>query len=104
MRWAKDAKRIMGWMRRVLVKLYFFGGGLAALTAAALIALHKSVLQIVLGFTIFFPGLTFFFESLLMILSSRYGKLRARDNLLNSLQLNGDETRCWTSAADADCC
>src|SRR5881394_472317 len=75
-----------------LVRLFFFGGGLLVLIGAALIALRKNGLLIALGFTLLFPGLIFFLESFLMYFSSRYGKLRARDRLLDDLCLSGSET------------
>ncbi len=75
-----------------LVKLFFFGGGLLVLIGAALIAWHKNGLLIAVGFTLLFPGIVFFLESILMFLSSHYGKLRARDNLLHDLHLRGDES------------
>lgn len=75
-----------------LVKMFFFGGGAMLLAGIALVVWHKNGLLIAVGFTLFFPGLTFFLESLLMFFSSRWGKLRARDNLLDNLRLRGDET------------
>jgi arsenite methyltransferase len=75
-----------------LVKFFFFGGGLLVLTGAALIALRKNALLVAIGFTLLFPGIIFFLQSLLMFFSSHYGKLRARDNLLDNLHLRGDET------------
>jgi SAM-dependent methyltransferase len=74
-----------------LVKLFFFGGGLLVIIGAGLIGWQKSGLLVAVGFTLLFPGLTFFLESFLMYFSSRYGKLRARDNLLDNLHLRGDE-------------
>jgi cyclopropane fatty-acyl-phospholipid synthase-like methyltransferase len=75
-----------------LVKLFFFGGGLLVLIGAGLIAWHKNGVLIAVGFTLLFPGITFFLESGLMYFSSHHGKLRARDNLLDELHLKGDET------------
>src|SRR4051794_6245248 len=75
-----------------LVKLFFFGGGAMAAIGIALILWRKNGLLIAGGFTLFFPGVIFFLESLLMFFSSHYGKLRARDNLLDNLHLSGDET------------
>jgi len=75
-----------------LVKMFFFGGGAMVLIGVALIVTHKNGLLIAVGFTLFFPGIIFFIESLLMFLSSRYGKLRARDRMLDALQLKGNET------------
>lgn len=45
-----------------------------------------------LGRALPWPGGTLLAMGLLMILSSRYGKLRARDDLLDRLRLRGDET------------
>jgi cyclopropane fatty-acyl-phospholipid synthase-like methyltransferase len=75
-----------------LVKLFFFGGGTMLLIGIGLIATHKNGLLIAIGLTLVFPGIIFFTESLLMFFSSRYGKLRARDNLLEDLHLRGNET------------
>jgi arsenite methyltransferase len=44
------------------------------------------------GAAMFCTGIVFFLESLLMMASSYYGKFRARDDLLDSLHLRGDET------------
>ncbi len=44
------------------------------------------------GIAMFYTGIVFFVESLLMMASSYYGKFRARDDLLDSLHLRGDET------------
>src|SRR4051812_42809556 len=74
-----------------LVKLFFLGGGAMAAIGIALILWRKNGLLIAIGFTVLFPGITFFLESLLMFFSSHYGKLRARDNLLDDLHLSGDE-------------
>lgn len=45
-----------------------------------------------LGGTLLWPGGSFAVTALLMIASSRFGKLRARDRLLDRLALSGDET------------
>jgi SAM-dependent methyltransferase len=44
------------------------------------------------GYAAFYTGIVFFLESFLLMGSSYYGKFRARDRLLDSLQLRGDET------------
>ncbi len=75
-----------------LVKLFFFGGGMLVLIGAGLIAWRKNGLLVAVGFTLLFPGITFFLESCLMFFSSSYGKLRARDRLLDNLNLSGNET------------
>ena len=41
---------------------------------------------------LFWPGASFALTALLMVASSRYGKLRARDRLLDALSLRGSET------------
>ena len=45
-----------------------------------------------LGITLVWPGTSFAVTALLMLLSSRFGKQRARDRLLDRLALCGDET------------
>ncbi len=45
-----------------------------------------------LGVTLVWPGASFAVTALLMLLSSRFGKQRARDRLLDRLALRGDET------------
>jgi SAM-dependent methyltransferase len=44
------------------------------------------------GHAMFYTGIVLFIESFLMMGSSYYGKFRARDKLLDSLHLRGDET------------
>jgi cyclopropane fatty-acyl-phospholipid synthase-like methyltransferase len=44
-----------------------------------------------LGATVLWPGGSFIATALLMLASSRFGKLRARERLLNRLALHGDE-------------
>ncbi len=45
-----------------------------------------------LGRTLLWPGASFAITAVLMLASSRFGKLRARDRLLDRLALAGDET------------
>ncbi|MEO8333802.1 MAG: class I SAM-dependent methyltransferase [bacterium] len=45
-----------------------------------------------LGITLLWPGTSFAVTAILMLASSRFGKLRARDRLLDRLALRGDET------------
>lgn len=45
-----------------------------------------------LGHALFFAGIALFIEAFLMMGSSYYGKFRARDRLLNQLDLRGDES------------
>jgi arsenite methyltransferase len=56
-----------------------------------LIAWRKNGLLMAVGFTLLFPGIAFFLESILMYFSSYYGKLRARDRVLDDLYLSGGE-------------
>ena len=45
-----------------------------------------------IGYAMFYGGIVLFIESFLLLGSSYYGKFRARDLLLDSLHLRGDET------------
>ena len=45
-----------------------------------------------ISYSMFYCGIVLFAESLLLMGSSYYGKFRARDRLLDSLHLRGDET------------
>jgi arsenite methyltransferase len=45
-----------------------------------------------ISYSMFYCGIVLFSESLLLMGSSYYGKFRARDRLLDSLHLRGDET------------
>lgn len=45
-----------------------------------------------ISYSMFYCGIVLFVESLLLMASSYYGKFRARDRLLDSLHLRGDET------------
>jgi arsenite methyltransferase len=74
-----------------LVRLFLLGGGL--FVAAGLAAIIFSTGRIyTLGSIVFTTGLVFGIQGLLMVWSSRYGKLKARDRLLDELGLIGDET------------
>src|SRR6266487_3155922 len=75
-----------------LVRFFLIFGFALLAGGIALIAWRKNALLFALGLTIFFPGLIFFIEGWLMIFSSKVGKLRARDRLLDDLHLNGTET------------
>ena len=44
------------------------------------------------GTTLLWPGASFALTALLMVVSSRFGKLRARDRMLAHIPLRGDET------------
>src|SRR5213078_4322708 len=74
-----------------LVK-FFVVLGIALLAAGVFfIQSRRSYLWVSIGFTLFISGFVFFVEGLLMISSSRAGKMIARDRLLDGLQLKGDE-------------
>ncbi|HEV8293242.1 MAG TPA: class I SAM-dependent methyltransferase [Tepidisphaeraceae bacterium] len=75
-----------------LVKFFLVFGGALAVAGIALIVWHKNAILFAVGLTLIFPGVIFFTEGLLMIFSSSIGKLKARDRLLDNLQLRGDET------------
>ena len=74
-----------------LVRLFLIGGFLLLATGLALILLSTDWLTAVGSITFTF-GVIFTIEGLLMIWSSRYGKLRARDRLLDGLGLTGQES------------
>jgi len=75
-----------------LVRFFLIFGFVLLASGIALIIWRKNGLLVAVGFTIFFPGLIFFLEGWLMIFSSKVGKLRARDRLLDDLHLSGNET------------
>src|SRR5262245_21792092 len=74
-----------------LVRMFFAGGVLLLVGGAALVALSTGWLTAI-GSVAFTAGVVFKIEGLLMVWSSRCGKLRARDRLLDSLGLTGQET------------
>jgi SAM-dependent methyltransferase len=73
-----------------LVRLFLVGGLLLLALGLALVLLSTDWLTAV-GTIAFMFGVIFTIEGLLMIWSSRYGKLRARDRLLDGLGLTGQE-------------
>lgn len=75
-----------------LVRAFLIGGGLLFIAGVAALATGHGVLLVTIGWTTFFGGLVLLTEALLMIRSSRRGKMRARDRLLDQLDLTGDET------------
>jgi arsenite methyltransferase len=75
-----------------LVRFFLILGIFLTLIGVGLVIWRKNPIVISIGFTLFFPGLVFFLEGLLMIFSSRCGKLKARDRLLDNLHLAGRET------------
>ena len=73
-----------------LVRLFLVGGFLLLAVGLALVLLSTDWLTAVGSITFTF-GVIFTIEGLLMIWSSRHGKLRARDRLLDGLGLTGQE-------------
>ena len=73
-----------------LVRFFLIGGFLLLALGLALVLLSTDWLTAV-GSIVFTFGVIFTIEGLLMIWSSRYGKLRARDRLLDGLELTGEE-------------
>src|SRR5258705_4368036 len=74
-----------------LVRLFLLLGIFLIGIGAALIYWRRRTLLVSIGFALLIPGIVFFTESMLMIWSGRAGKLRARDRLLDQLELRGDE-------------
>ena len=78
-----------------LVKFFLLLGIALVGVGVGLIVWRRNAIVIAIGFTLFFPGITFFIESLLMIWSSRVGKMAARDRLLDgSLRGAHDHPQC----------
>jgi arsenite methyltransferase len=75
-----------------LVRFFLIFGAAFLVIGFGLIAWNKNRAVGAIGFTIFFTGLPFFAQGWLMIFSSKAGKLKARDKLLDDLHLRGDET------------
>src|SRR5262245_58844375 len=73
-----------------LVRSFLIGGLLLLAVGLALVLLSTDWLTAVGSIALTF-GLIFVIEGLLMIWSSRCGKLRARDRLLDRLGLTGQE-------------
>ena len=73
-----------------LVRSFLIGGFLLLAVGLALVLLSTDWLTAV-GSIAFTFGVIFTIDGLLMIWSSRYGKLRARDRLLDGLGLTGQE-------------
>ena len=73
-----------------LVRLFLIGGFLLLAVGLSLVLFSTNWLTAVGSITFTF-GAIFTIEGLLMIWSSRYGKLRARDRLLDGLRLTGQE-------------
>ena len=77
-----------------IVRGFLFGGPVLIVAGWFLSAWARTVpfgVLIGLGNAMFCTGIVLFLESFLMMASSYYGKFRARDRLLDSLHLRGDE-------------
>ena len=66
--------------------------GFGLLVAGIALSLANSPSTVRLGRTLLWPAASFSISAMLMIVSSRFGKLRARDRLLDALALRGNET------------
>ncbi|HXO04955.1 MAG TPA: class I SAM-dependent methyltransferase [Candidatus Sulfotelmatobacter sp.] len=77
-----------------LVRGFLFGGPALCAAGYFLIPWAKAHFAPLIGlsYAAFYTGIVLFVESFLLMGSSYYGKFRARDKLLDSLQLRGDET------------
>src|SRR6202046_4716268 len=77
-----------------IVRGFLFGGPALFAVGYFLIPWAKAHFAplIGLGYAAFYTGIVLFIESFLLMGSSYYGKFRARDKLLDSLNLRGDET------------
>jgi arsenite methyltransferase len=77
-----------------LVRGFLFGGPALFAAGYFLIPWAKAHFAplIGLGYAAFYTGIVLFLESFLLMGSSYFGKFRARDKLLDSLNLRGDET------------
>jgi len=73
-----------------LVRLFLIGGLLLLAAGLALVLLSTDWLTVA-GSIAFTFGVIFTIEGLLMVWSSRYGKLRVRDRMLDGLGLTGQE-------------
>ena len=74
-----------------LVRAFLLGGGTAAAVGSVLLLKGMGLGLIVLGHTLVWPGVSFMLAAGLMIGSSRIGKLRERERLLDCLGLQGEE-------------
>ncbi|MGA7614068.1 MAG: class I SAM-dependent methyltransferase [Thermoanaerobaculia bacterium] len=63
---------------------------IAAVAHHVVLPLHPVAGAVIFGWT-FYPGASMLFSAFLMVLSSRIGKLRERERLIDSLELLGDE-------------
>src|SRR6516165_8729559 len=81
----------------LIQKLLLIGGALALAGVAMLIwgtLLQGTAGTIIasIGLAVLITGIIFLLTGIIMIWSSRFGKMHARDNLLDELNLHGDET------------
>ena len=74
-----------------LVRMFLWGGVLLLAAGLAMLFLGAGWV-VTVGSIVASFGIVFLIDGLLMVWSSRYGKLRARDRLLDGLGLTGDET------------
>jgi ubiquinone/menaquinone biosynthesis C-methylase UbiE len=75
-----------------MVRGFLLGGAALIALGLALRAWAPYTFATILGTILLLTGAIFLIESVLMIWSSRYGKLHERDRLLDGLELRGDET------------
>lgn len=77
----------------MVVRNMFLAGSVGALAGAFLYFALRSYAWVQGGIAapIFFIGLTFLIQALIMLWGSKWGKLRLRDRLMNSIDWRGDE-------------
>ena len=81
-----------------LVQKFLLGGGALALVGLGILILGillrgvASIIVASIGVAVLITGISFLLTGMMMIWSSRFGKMHARDKLLDGLKLRGDET------------
>ncbi len=81
-----------------LVQKFLLGGGALALAGLGILILGillrgvASIIVASIGVAVLITGISFLLTGMMMIWSSRFGKMHARDKLLDGLNLRGDET------------
>jgi SAM-dependent methyltransferase len=81
-----------------LVQKFLLGGGALALVGLGILILGillrgvASIIVASIGVAVLITGISFLLTGMMMIWSSRFGKMHARDKLLDGLNLHGDET------------
>ncbi len=81
-----------------LVQKFLIGGGALALAGLGILILGillrgvASIIVASIGVAVLITGISFLLTGMMMIWSSRFGKMHARDKLLDGLNLRGDET------------